>query len=89
MDDAANFCIAYPSSIDGAIYEEVGMKPAASLPTGEFPKGWEQYSTEKIGEPLGDADAITVTAKPGGTVDPGHAVCSRQQTVQEPEGDEG
>lgn len=70
MDDAANFYIAYPSSIVGAIYEEVGMKPAASLPTGEFPKGWEQYSTEKIGEPLGDADAITVTAKPDGTVDP-------------------
>lgn len=70
MDDAANFYIAYPSSIVGAIYEEVGMKPAASLPTGEFPKGWEQYPTAKIGEPLGDADAITVTAKPDGTVDP-------------------
>ena len=70
MDDAANFYIAYPSSIVGAIYEEVGMKPAASLLTGEFPKGWEQYPTAKIGEPLGDADAITVTAKPDGTVDP-------------------
>lgn len=70
MDDAANFYIAYPSSVVGAIYEEVGMKPAASLPTGEFPKGWEQYSTAKIGEPLGDAGAITVTAKPDGTVDP-------------------
>lgn len=67
---AAKFSIAYPSSIVGAIYEEVGMKPAASLPTGGFPKGWEEYSTERIGELLGDADAVTVTAKPDGTVDP-------------------
>ena len=35
-----------------------------------FYKGWEEYSTEKIGELLGDADAVTVTAKPDGTVDP-------------------
>ncbi|MDN5723516.1 MAG: ABC transporter substrate-binding protein [Corynebacterium variabile] len=70
MEDAAKFYIAYPSSIVGAIYQEIGMKPAASLPTGEFPKGWEEYSTEKIGELLGDADAVTVTAKPDGTVDP-------------------
>lgn len=70
MEDPANFYIAYPSSIVGAIYREIGMKPAPSLPTGEFPKGWEEYSTEKITELLGDADVVTVTAKPDGTLDP-------------------
>ncbi|MDN6537624.1 MAG: ABC transporter substrate-binding protein [Corynebacterium variabile] len=70
MEDAANFYIAYPSSIVGAIYQEVGMKLAPSLPTGAFPKGWEEYSTEKIGELLGGADVVTVTAKPDGTVAP-------------------
>ncbi|WP_297006086.1 hypothetical protein [uncultured Corynebacterium sp.] len=64
---------AEPDVIVGEVPEidpEIGMKPAASLPTGGFPKGWEEYSTERIGESLGDADAVTVTAKPDGTVDP-------------------
>lgn len=70
MEDAANFFINYPSGILGAVYEEVGMTPAPSLPTGDFPKGWEEYSTEKIGELLGDADVVIVPAHPDGTLDP-------------------
>ncbi|MGO1865907.1 MAG: ABC transporter substrate-binding protein [Corynebacterium variabile] len=70
MEDAANFFINYPSGILGAVYEEVGMKPAPSLPTGEFPKGWEEYSTENIGELLGDADAVIIPERPDGTADP-------------------
>jgi iron complex transport system substrate-binding protein len=70
MEDAAKFFINYPSGIIGAVYEEVGMKPAPSLPTGEFPKGWEEYSTEKIGDLLGDADAVIIPERPDGAIDP-------------------
>lgn len=70
MADSANFYINYPSGILGAVYEEVGMRTAPSVPTGEFPKGWEEYSTEKIGELLGDADVVLVPVLTDGTVDP-------------------
>ncbi|MGP5931570.1 ABC transporter substrate-binding protein [Corynebacterium glyciniphilum] len=70
MADSANFYINYPSGILGAVYEEVGMRTASSVPTGEFSKGWEEYSTENIGSLLGDADVVLVPVLADGTVDP-------------------
>lgn len=71
MDDPTNFYINYPSGILGAIFEEVGMTTASSVPTGEFPKGWEEYSTENIGSLLGEADVVMVPLSSDGTVDEG------------------
>ncbi|MEJ6549739.1 ABC transporter substrate-binding protein [Corynebacterium sp. USCH3] len=70
MADSANFYINYPSGILGAVYEEVGMRTAPSVPGGEFPKGWEEYSTENIDALLGEADVILVPVLADGTPDP-------------------
>ncbi|AWT27263.1 Putative ABC transporter substrate-binding lipoprotein YhfQ [Corynebacterium provencense] len=66
--DENSFAVHYPTGPAGAVYREIGMRTASSIPSGDFPNGWEKYSDERITDVLGEADVVIVPAGPDGSV---------------------
>lgn len=64
--EPGQFSILYPSGTTGALYEELGVRWAPTIPQGDFPSGFEYYSNEQIDEYLSGADVIIAPAKVDG-----------------------